>query len=214
MIGILRHGKTDWNLLHKIQGRTDIPLNEEGIESAREARDTVAKYCFDICYVSPLKRARQTAELILEGTGINVIVDDRLTEIGFGIYEGIEGVYGIPDHPLHDFFFAPEKYKAQNGAESIDELLVRIKNFYDDVLKELIKSRKNVLIVAHGALNAGLITLLLGNEKKDFWSYGQSNCSMFKFYPDDHEKTLEENKSTYVREMTEKDLAASIYKNK
>ena len=69
-----------------------------------------------------------------------------------------------------------------------------------------------MLLVAHGAFNAGLITFLLGNEKKDFWSYGQSNCSMFRFYPDDIKRTKEENKSTYVKQMTIKDIEAGIYK--
>ncbi|MCR4722024.1 MAG: histidine phosphatase family protein [Lachnospiraceae bacterium] len=213
MIGILRHGKTDWNVLHKIQGRTDTVLNEEGISSAKEAGNEVAECNFDICFVSPLKRARQTAEIVTEGLGIKTVIDERLIEISFGEYEGTEGVYGKPNHPLHDFFFAPAEYKATKGAESIDDLFLRIQSFYDEILRKLTDERKNVLIVAHGAFNAGLITFLLGNEKKDFWAYGQSNCSMFRFYPEDIERTLEENRSTYVIKMTEKDLAASIYKN-
>ena len=214
MIGILRHGKTDWNVLHKIQGRTDIPLNEEGILSARKAKETVASFDFDICYTSPLIRAKQTAEIVTDGLEIEVITDNRLTEIGFGELEGAEGVYGKPDHPMYKFFFDPANYVAASGAESLDELFLRIKSFYDDVLSRLILDGKNVLVVAHGAFNAGLITFLLGNEKKDFWSYGQSNCSMFRFYPDDLKRTREENESTYVRQMTQKDIEASIYKNK
>ncbi|MCR5431395.1 MAG: histidine phosphatase family protein [Lachnospiraceae bacterium] len=214
MIGIFRHGKTDWNVIHKIQGRTDVPLNEEGIASAKRAAEEVAMCKFDICYVSPLIRARQTAEIITEGSEIEIRVDKRLSEISFGKYEGSEGVYGIPDHPLHDFFFAPEKYKAVNGAESLEELLERIRDFYEEVLKDCINRKKNVLIVAHGALNAGLITFLLGNDKKDFWSYGQSNCTMFRFYPDDPERTKAENSSTFIKQMTEKDLAASVFKNR
>lgn len=214
MIGILRHGKTDWNVVHKIQGRTDIPLNEEGISSAREARKTVADCHFDICYVSPLIRARQTAAIVTEGSGIEIITDERLIEISFGETEGEEGVYGKPDHPLFDFFFDPENYKAKNGAESISELFARIKSFYDEILFPLTEEGKNVLIVAHGAFNAGLITFLMGNPVKDFWSYGQSNCSMFRFYPNDPVRTKEENKATYVRKMTGKALERSVYSNK
>jgi len=214
MIGILRHGKTDWNIDHKIQGRTDIPLNEEGLMSAKKARDTIAECGFEICYSSPLIRAKKTAEIVTEGLGIDIIVDDRLKEISFGEHEGPEGVYGKPDHPLYKFFFAPHEYVATGGAETIDELLERVKSFYDDVLKNLIDDGKNVLIVAHGALNAGLITYLMGNDKKHFWSYGQSNCSMFRYYPDDPVRTRDENSSTYVSQMTEKDLAKSIYRNK
>ncbi|MCR5829436.1 MAG: histidine phosphatase family protein [Lachnospiraceae bacterium] len=212
MIGILRHGKTDWNVLHKIQGRTDIELNSEGIRSAQDVRKKILDCNFDVCYVSPLKRARQTAEIVTEGSDIDVIVDDRLTEISFGENEGCNGVYGKQDHPLRNFFFDPENYKASNGAESFDELLNRVEDFYNDVLIKLMDEKKNVLIVAHGALNAGLITFLLGNKKKDFWAYGQSNCGLFKYYPGDISRTLEENSSSFVKDMNEKNIAATIYK--
>ena len=95
MLYIMRHGKTDWNLLHKLQGRTDIPLNDMGIKMAKEARERYKDVHFDICYCSPLTRARQTAELVLEGRDVPVVIDDRLAEMGFGIYEGVEEVYGF-----------------------------------------------------------------------------------------------------------------------
>lgn len=199
MIGIMRHGKTDWNIVHKIQGRTDIPLNDEGINSAREARDKVLACNFDICYVSPLIRARQTAQIVTEGSGIECVVDDRLKELGFGDYEGMEGVYGKPDHPLYKFFFDTEHYEATGGAESIECLMKRVESFCDDVLNELMEEGKNVLIVAHGALNAALITFLMKNPIKDFWAYGQSNCSIFKYYPEDLQRTKSENFATYIR---------------
>ena len=67
MLYIMRHGRTDWNMAHRLQGSEDIPLNEEGRQMARDARE---KYCdlhFDICYCSPLQRAHETAEIPAEG---------------------------------------------------------------------------------------------------------------------------------------------------
>ena len=55
MLYIMRHGKTDWNVLHKLQGRTDIPLNEEGRNMARKAAAIYKDINFDVCYCSPLK---------------------------------------------------------------------------------------------------------------------------------------------------------------
>ena len=86
----MRHGKTDWNLLHKLQGQTDIPLNDMGRKMAREAGERYKDIHFDVCYCSPLVRARETARLVLEGRDVPVIIDDRLAEMGFGIYEGTE----------------------------------------------------------------------------------------------------------------------------
>ena len=70
----MRHGKTDWNLLHKLQGKTDIPLNDMGRQMARQACERYKDVHFDVCYCSPLTRARQTAELVLEGRDIPVII--------------------------------------------------------------------------------------------------------------------------------------------
>ena len=92
MLYIMRHGKTDWNAVHRLQGSEDIPLNEEGRQMARDARKKYGDLRFDICYCSPLQRAQETAEIFLEGSGTPILTDDRLREMGFGMYEGTEHV--------------------------------------------------------------------------------------------------------------------------
>ena len=81
MLYIMRHGKTDWNIQHKLQGHTDIPLNEEGRQMAKQAREDYLNIPIDICYCSPLIRARETAELVLQGRNIPILCDDRLMEL-------------------------------------------------------------------------------------------------------------------------------------
>ena len=100
MLYIMRHGKTDWNLTHKLQGKTDIPLNEMGIKMAKEAGERYKDIHFDVCYCSPLVRARDTAKYVLEGRDVPVIIDERLSEMGFGIYEGTEEVFEKPECPV------------------------------------------------------------------------------------------------------------------
>ena len=107
MLYIIRHGKTDWNLRHKLQGKTDIPLNEEGIKMAKEAGEQYKDVHFDVCYVSPLTRAQVTAKLLLEGRDVPIITDERLAEMGFGIYEGEEGIFNKPECPVRELFFNP-----------------------------------------------------------------------------------------------------------
>ena len=97
MLYIMRHGKTDWNVLHKLQGHTDIPLNEEGRRMAEAAREQYKDINFDVCYCSPLIRARETAQIFLEGREVPIICDDRLMEMSFGVYEGTENSFQIPD---------------------------------------------------------------------------------------------------------------------
>ena len=104
MLYIMRHGKTDWNEIHKLQGRTDIPLNEEGRKMAALAKAQCDEIEFDVCYCSPLIRARETAEFVLRDRKIPIIVDERLIEMSFGIYEGVENSFKDPKNPVNVIF--------------------------------------------------------------------------------------------------------------
>ena len=99
---IMRHGKTDWNEKHKIQGRTDIPLNDEGRKMAAAAAEEYKDIHFDICFCSPLIRAKETAQIFLSARNIPIIYDDRIMEMCFGTYEGIENSFEIPDCPINE----------------------------------------------------------------------------------------------------------------
>ena len=90
MLYIIRHGQTDWNVGHRLQGKTDIPLNENGRRMAREAAAKYRNTHFDVCYSSPLQRAFETARIVLEGRDVPIIRDERLSEMGFGEHEGME----------------------------------------------------------------------------------------------------------------------------
>ena len=74
--------------LKKGQGAADIPLAEAGVRLAEATGKALKDVPFDICFTSPLKRARQTAELILGERKVPVIPDKRIQEIDFGVLEG------------------------------------------------------------------------------------------------------------------------------
>ena len=80
MLYIMRHGRTDWNDAYKLQGRTDIPLNDAGRRMAQEAAQRYREVSFDVCFCSPLIRARETAEIFLKGRDTPILFDDRLKE--------------------------------------------------------------------------------------------------------------------------------------
>lgn len=180
MLYIMRHGKTDWNLKHKLQGKTDIPLNDTGRQMARDAAIKYKDVHFDICFCSPLIRARETAELLLEGRNVPVIVDERLSEMGFGIYEGVENVFEKPECPVRELFFNPAGYKAVDGAESLEELIARTGGFLKEIVYPLVDEGKDVLIVGHGAMNSAIIGQVRHIPLKDFWVEGLENCRLIK----------------------------------
>ena len=179
MLYIIRHGKTDWNLKYKLQGRTDIPLNEEGREMARRAHDEYKDVHFDICFCSPLVRAKETAELLLEGRDVPVFYDDRLMEMSFGVCEGQENTFDHPEWPIYNFFKAPDKYKeAPEGAETFEQLFARTGSFLEEKVFPLLEEGKDVVIVGHGAMNSSIVCRIKDLPIKDFWSEGIENCKL------------------------------------
>lgn len=180
MLYIIRHGKTEWNEIHKLQGRTDIPLNEEGRAMAREAADRYKDIHFDICFCSPLVRARETAEILLEGRDVPITFDDRLIEMSFGIYEGVENSFAVGDCPVNVLFEHPEQYEPVPEGESLEQLYARTGEFIADVVNPLLDEGKDVLIVGHGAMNSSIVCQIKDVPLKDFWSAGIENCKLMQ----------------------------------
>ncbi len=87
-IFLVRHGETKWNVQHRLQGNQDSPLTTKGIEQAYEVKRSLEQYAIDQAYVSPLKRARDTAEILLKDRKLNPIVINNLREINLGPWEG------------------------------------------------------------------------------------------------------------------------------
>ncbi|MBR0040718.1 MAG: histidine phosphatase family protein [Oscillospiraceae bacterium] len=181
MLYIMRHGKTDWNAAHRLQGLTDIPLNDEGRHMAERAREEIRDVPFDVCYSSPLRRARETAEIVLRGRGVPILTDDRLREMSFGVWEGVADSFRIPDCPVNVLFRAPEKYVVPvEGGESFDELFARTGQFLREVAEPLLAADKDVLIVGHGAMNCAIVSQLRDLPLAEFWSAGIENCKLMR----------------------------------
>ena len=180
MLYIMRHGKTDWNEKHKLQGRVDIPLNEEGRIMAENAGKMYGDINFDVCYCSPLIRAKETAEILLKGRNIPIITDDRLKEMSFGIFEGAENYFEDSDTPINVLFRSPEKYVAVENGESLKDLYSRTGEFIKEIVEPLLKQGKDVLIVGHGAMNSSIICQIKEKPVKEFWSEGIENCQLKK----------------------------------
>ena len=89
-MGLLRHGQTDWNIDFRLQGITDIPLNETGILQAQTAAAAIPKSFWNFVASSPLSRALDTAKIVAHAIEIpEVTVDSLLLERSFGEAEGM-----------------------------------------------------------------------------------------------------------------------------
>ena len=88
-IYVVRHGQTDWNFMNKLQGQTDIELNDIGREQARNAAELMKGKKVDLIISSPLKRARETANIINNNYNLSIIEDNRIMERYYGKSEGL-----------------------------------------------------------------------------------------------------------------------------
>ena len=123
---IVRHGETDWNKARRVQGFSDIPLNEYGRHLARETAEGMKDIPFDLAYTSPLIRARETAEIILAGREIPLIESNGIKEMGFGEYEGmcISGKEKAPEsEAFKKFFIDTGNFVPAKGGESISDIM-------------------------------------------------------------------------------------------
>ncbi len=180
MLYIMRHGRTDWNEKHKMQGRTDIPLNDYGREMARKAAEEYKNIHFDVCFCSPLCRAVETAEIMLENRNIPIIKDERIVEMCFGIYEGLENSFSIPDCPINVLFRNPAEYKGAEGAETFEELFARTGDFLKKEIEPRLRQGQDILIVGHGAMNSAIVCQRKNLSIEHFWEAGIDNCKLME----------------------------------
>lgn len=177
---IVRHGETDWNAKRIMQGNTDVPLNQVGIEQAKYIQKDLEHEVLDVCISSPLKRARDTASIICNEK-IPVYLDIRLEERELGELEG-KSVDLYNSKMYWDYSLNSN----DNGVESIQDLFLRVTSFYED-LKIKYKD-KTVLIVAHGAVVRALHFIINGyNEDTEFLKFNVPNCCCFTYEIDQKE---------------------------
>lgn len=148
----MRHGETVWNHERRFTTRTDVPLSEVGEAQAAEAARRLAGTVIDRIYSSPLGRARATAEAVAAGRSPApaVLVDERLTEIDAGPFEG-KTEEELAAGPLATAFarwHSDEAPQFPEGTETFDEALARAAAFLDERSGE----DGTTLVVTHGSL--------------------------------------------------------------
>ena len=182
-IYVLRHGTTDWNRTHRLQGWTDRPLDEEGVRLAREVGEAWKDLTFDRCYSSPLKRAWDTARYALGERDLPIIPDDRIKEMHFGEWEGMNGMKrgSTNEEVAQALRFDLQNYRTPPGGESIEELLGRTTEFLKELLSDPENEDRRILVSTHGGAGRALMHAVWGGD--DFW-HGRipPNCSVCIIY--------------------------------
>ena len=175
MLYIIRHGETANNRKKLLQGRSDLPLNDNGLGQAEKAGEFFASLgiSFDKVYSSPLIRAVQTAEEIAPGA--EVITDERLIEMDYGPYEGMDLTAPAPE--VIAFFMDFAGTPAPDGMEQLSSVVGRLGEFLEEIREEAIE--KNVLISTHAIAMKGALEYLTPESKGGYWSTYIGNCSVY-----------------------------------
>ena len=158
LLYVVRHGQTDWNKKHLVQGISDIPLNEKGEAEAYELKDLVKSLDIDVVISSPLKRARKTAQIITDFK-YPINTDDRIIERDWGMNEGMP----IDSVDTIDCWDVILNTNVQN-IERIQDFMLRVSEFIEDI--KIRYKDKNVLVVTHSAV-VRVIHYLLGKIPDD-----------------------------------------------
>ncbi|WP_166873699.1 histidine phosphatase family protein [Salinibacterium sp. ZJ450] len=140
-IAFIRHGQTDWNAAGRMQGRTDIPLNDTGRQQARDAVDVLHDVEWDVIVSSPLSRARETAGIIATGLEIELGRSyDLLVERNYGVGEGLTMEEILARWPDRDY----------PGLEPLDSVVSRGTAALQQINDEY--QGRDAVIVCHGTL--------------------------------------------------------------
>ena len=180
-IYLVRHGETEKNTLGKYYGNLDVGLNENGKMQCEHLREKLRNIEFNKVYTSEMKRAIETADIILKDRKKSIVKDHRLNEMNMGEFEG-------KDHKELEKLY-PKEWKtwcedwkecSPPKGESYKEFYLRVKEFMEQVLKEEVE---NVLIVAHGGVIKSIYTYILGGDFDIFWKVSSRNgeLSLIKY---------------------------------
>ncbi|MCC4397918.1 histidine phosphatase family protein [Limosilactobacillus reuteri] len=163
---LIRHGKTQWNLESRYQGANgDSPLLKDSYREIELLASSLQRIPFEHAYTSPLKRARVTAQALLNHLNpeIPLTIDSRLKEFNLGKMEGMhfEDVAAKWPEVLKNFRHHPDKYdESLVEGESFLEVIARFRAAIEEYCRQY--PNGNILVISHGAALNAAINALIG----------------------------------------------------
>jgi broad specificity phosphatase PhoE len=161
---LVRHGETDWNRDLRYQGHADPPLNEAGREQARELARTLARVDLDAAYTSDLRRAAETAEIILAGRDVPLFADRGLRELDVGSWSGLTRI------EIEQRFPGAARHDGETSEAHLQRVLATVQRIAERHPDE------RVLIVTHGGSLRALRRHALGVESVP----RVENCAVYR----------------------------------
>ena len=146
---LIRHGETVWNQQGRMQGQSDSPLSETGVRQSRQLAQRLKQIAFSALYSSDSGRAHQTARSVADVTGHDIIVEPRLRERHFGVFEGLTGTeikFNYPDAYVR--FKSRDPEYVVPGGESALKFRARVLGCLSEIAER--HAGDMVVVVTHG----------------------------------------------------------------
>lgn len=170
---VVRHCTTDCSAKKIYCGRADVPLSKEGNAEAERLGGLWKDIPFDLVISSPLLRARKTAEAIAKSRNAPLLLDDRLKERDFGVFEGTDAER--EDGKIFRYNFA---MKYPNGESNL-EVAARIYAFLNEIALKY--AQKTVVLVSHGSACRLIRSYFVPMTDEEFYAYSQPNGSVERY---------------------------------
>ena len=173
----VRHGRTEWNAIARMQGQWNSSLDELGRAQAEVSGRLLATLNIDAVFASPLDRTRQTAEIINRHIDLPVTYDARLMEWDCGDWSG--HLYAEVEAKWPDEWRAwradPFYYRGPN-CENYPDMIARA----TPLLQELVRSpARSIAIISHGMIGKAMLSVVLGLDDATTLSFHQPNDRIF-----------------------------------
>lgn len=172
-IYVTRHGQTVWNARDRVCGRSDIELTEKGRHQASIRAESLKDKRIDLIIASPLQRAQETAQIISNVIGAPIITDERIIEINFGTFEGVQRTKSEYEKFKKNFAF-----RYPNG-ESLLNVAARVYPFLDFIRDNY--ADKTVLIVCHRTVIRTINTYFNSLTDKSALDFAPLNCEILEY---------------------------------
>jgi probable phosphoglycerate mutase len=144
---LLRHGQTEHTPERRYSGRNELPLSRTGRAEAEAAAVRVKELGVDAVVASPLRRTRETAEIVAAALGVTPEFDKDLVELDFGEFEGLTFQEARERHPLAARRFGRDISVAAPGGESVADVSARVARARRRILER--HAGRTVLVVSH-----------------------------------------------------------------
>lgn len=155
-----RHGQTAWNLTGRVQGQTDVDLDETGVAQAAATAPRVAEYRPDLIISSDLRRAARTAEALADFTGLPVEYDSRLRERYYGEWQGLEHAEIKERYPEQYARWGIVEPIGVDTIELLPDMAARVAAAMRDIAERIGPGGTAVLVTHGAAARAGMCVLL------------------------------------------------------